>query len=199
MHECIENMEGNGSPEHKKTSKPEKPYTLPSWRVNEIILIAIRFLHEEGYWKDGFDYQKVICDKGIVIKAYSAFKDENLAKLHKVSLSLWNEGLCLVATDKETQNVCRMIAYNDTKTAAEIMQIIFHEYAHIKFGHTEQSLHGEAEAILFSAMATFLIIAEQQFHIGRLIATESGNERFFEGMKASLIGKTGGDMKVKHT
>ena len=190
---------GTESPECEKTDTPEKPYTLPSWRVNQIIVIAISFLDEIGYWKDGFDYQKVICDKGIVIKAYSAFKSENLAELHKLSLSLWDEGLCLVATDKETQSVCRMIAYNDAKTAAEIMQIIFHEYAHIKFGHTEQSQHGEAEAILFSAMATFLMIAEQRFHIGRLIASEVGNERFFEGMKAGLMAhteKTGGDKKT---
>lgn len=183
-------MEGDESPECKKTDTPEKPYTLPSWRVNQIILIAVRFLNEAGYWKEGFDYQKVIRDRGIVIKAYSAFKSENLAELRKLSLSLWDEGLCLVATDKETQGVCRMIAYNDAKTAAEIMQIIFHEYAHIKFGHTEQSQHGEAEAILFSAMATFLMIAEQRFHIGRLIATEGGDERFFNGMKASLMEKS---------
>lgn len=111
----------------------EESYVLPSWRVNQIILIAVRFLTDEGYYEDGFDYQKAIQNKGILLKAYSAFKSENLLELQKISLSLWKEGLCLVATDSETQQVCRMIAYNDSKTAAEIMQIIFHEYGHILF------------------------------------------------------------------
>lgn len=79
-------IKGDESPEHKKSDTQKKPYTLPSWRVNQIIVIAIRFLNEVGYWKEGFDYQKVICDMDIVIKAYSAFKSENLAELHKLSL-----------------------------------------------------------------------------------------------------------------
>lgn len=185
MKDCIETTE-------------EKPYVLPSWRVSEIILIAVRFLSDEGYYEDGFDYQKVITSKGIVIKAYSAFKAQNLLELQKVSLSLWNEGLCLVATDEETNNVCRMIAYNDKKNAAEIMQIIFHEYGHILFGHTEQCPNAEAESILFSAIATFLMIAEQQFHLGRMIANEGGKERFLEGVRQGFYGKLceqGGAMK----
>ena len=179
LENCVEQLE----------STEEKPYVLPSWKVNEIILIAVRFLSEEGYYEDGFDYQKMIASKGILIKGFSAFKSENLLELQNVSLSLWNEGLCLVATDKETNNVCRMIAYNDSKSSTEIMQIIFHEYAHIKFGHTEQCQNGEAEAILFSAIATFLMIMEQQFHIGRLIVNNGGRERFFEGIKAGLMEK----------
>ena len=99
--------------------------------------------------------------------------------------------MCLVDTDSETQQVCRMIAYNDSKTAAEIMQIIFHEYGHILFRHTEQCPNAEAEAILFSAIATFLMIAEQQFHIGQLVAKDGGKERFFEGIKAGLMEKFG--------
>lgn len=169
----------------------EESYVLPSWRVNQIILIAVRFLTDEGYYEDGFDYQKAIQNKGILLKAYSAFKPENLLELQKISLSLWKEGLCLVDTDSETQQVCRMIAYNDSKTAAEIMQIIFHEYGHILFGHTEQCPNAEAEAILFSAIATFLMIAEQQFHIGQLVAKDGGKERFFEGIKAGLMEKFG--------
>lgn len=97
----------------------EESYVLPSWRVNQIILIAVRFLTDEGYYENGFDYQKAIQNKGILLKAYSAFKSENLLELQKISLCLWKEGLCLVATDSETQQVCRMIAYNDSKTAAE--------------------------------------------------------------------------------
>ena len=80
----------------------EESYVLPSWRVNQIILIAVRFLTDEGYYEDGFDYQKAIQNKGILLKAYSAFKSENLLELQKISLSLWKEGLCLVATDNET-------------------------------------------------------------------------------------------------
>lgn len=167
----------------------EEPYVLPSWRVNEIILIAVRFLTDEGYYEDGFDYQKAIQNKGILLKAYSSFKPENLLEMYKISMSLWKEGLCLVATDEGSQQVCRMIAYNDSKNAAEIMQIIFHEYAHILFGHTEQCPNAEAEAILFSAIATFLMITEQQFHIGQLIAKDGGTERFFEGIRSGLMEK----------
>lgn len=36
-----------------------------------------------------------------------------------------------------------MIAYNDNKSAAEVMQIIFHELAHIMLRHTQQSNLGE--------------------------------------------------------
>ena len=196
MSDCIEKTEGKGFSESREAGGAEKPYTLPSWRVSEIILIAVKFLSDQGYWDDSFDYQKAVIGEGIVIKAYSAFKRENLAELQKVSLSLWDEGLCLVATDKETGKVCRMIAYNDDRTAAEIMQIIFHEFAHIKFGHTEQSQHGEAEAILFSAITVFLMIAEQQFHIGRLIARDGGAKRLYEGMRAGLMDKFGGQTEV---
>lgn len=77
----------------------EESYVLPSWRVNQIILIAVRFLTDEGYYKDGFDYRKAIQNKGILLKAYSAFKSENLLEMQKISLSLWKEGLCLIATD----------------------------------------------------------------------------------------------------
>ncbi|MGN0728752.1 hypothetical protein [Treponema sp.] len=171
----------------KKAKNVRQTYTLPSWRVTEIILLAIQFLSDEEYWKDDFDYQKVISDEGIMLKAYSLFKENNLLELQKISLSLWNEGLCLVDTDKETNRVCRMIAYNDTKNAVEIMQIILHEYAHILFGHTEQSMHGEAEAILFSAITTFMIIAEQQFHFVKLIAKENDKKRFFDGMKQGFM------------
>lgn len=187
---CTDITKGNGFPEAKK-SEEEQTYTLPSWRVNEIIFFAVQFLSNAGFWEEGFDYQKVIMSEGIVIKAYSAFKSENLLELQKVSLSVWDEGLCFVTTDKESNRVCRMIAYNDAKTAAEIMQIIFHEYAHIRFCHTQQSLHGEAEAILFSAIATFLMIAEKQFHLGALIAKEGGKEAFLDGMKSSLMERHG--------
>ena len=167
------------------TITEENPYVLPSWKVNQIIMSVVTFLSEEGYYKDGFDYKKMISRKGIVLKAYSAFAPENLSELHKLSLSLWNEGLCLVFPNKENGETCRMIAYNDSKNAAEIMQIIFHEFAHIKLRHTEQCPNGEAEAILFSGVATLLMVMEQQFHIGRLIAEQG--KKFIDGIKAGLM------------
>ena len=194
-------IEENELSKIKKTKDVKQTCTLPSWRVNEIILFAIQFLSNEEYWKDDFDYQKVISNEGIMLKAYSAFKENNLLKLQKISLSLWNEGLCLVVTDKERSKVCRMIAYNDTKNAVETMQIILHEYAHIIFGHTEQSMHGEAEATLFSAIATLMIIAEQQFHFVKLITQKDGKKRFFDGMKKGFMKQLnstkGGNMKIQ--
>ncbi len=166
-------------------------YALPSWRVNQIIFFTVHFLSNEGYYKEGFDYQKAIQKKGIRLKAYSAFKPENLLELQKISLSLWDEGLCLVTTDNETQQDCRLIAYNDSKTSVEIMQIIFHEYGHILFEHTEQSPNAESEATLFSAIATFLMIAEQQLHIGQFISLMGGEENFFEGIREGLMEKFG--------
>ena len=171
----------------------DKPYVLPSWRVNQSIMIAVRFLNGAGYYKDGFDYKRFILGKGIALKGYSSFKPENLKELRKVSLSLWDEGLCLVFHDRENSEKCCMIAYNDKKSVAEIMQIIFHEFGHIELRHTEQSPNAEAEATLFSAIATFLVIAEQRFHIGRLIASERGAESFFNGMRAGFMEKQ--DMK----
>ena len=168
-----------------------KNYELPRWKAKQIILDAASFLTKEGYYKDGFDYQKMLRSKGIVLKGYSSFAPENLKELKEVSRSLWNEGLCLVFPDKESGKTCRMIVYNDKKCATEIMQIIFHEYGHILFGHTEQCPNAEAEAILFSAIATFLMIAEQQFHIGQLVAKDGGKERFFEGIKAGLMERFG--------
>ena len=35
------------------------------------------------------------------------------------------------------------------------------------------------------------MIAEQQFHIGQLVAKDGGGERFFEGIKAGLMEKFG--------
>ena len=128
-----------------------------------------------------FDYKKMISDKGIVIKKYSSFKKENLMTLYDTSLSLWKEGLCLVFPDAVSGKICRMIAYNDKKSAAEIMQIIFHEYAHMLFRHTQQSAHGEAEANCFAIIATFILLLEKQFHIGRIIA-QGGGQMLKQGL-----------------
>lgn len=171
------------------TEQKDEPYVLPAWKINQIIVNTIGFLSREEYYKDGFDYKNVISKKGILIKAYSDFNPKNLNKLQKVSLSLWNEGLCLIFPDAQSHKTCYMIAYNDNKPAAEIMQIIFHEYAHIFFKHTEQSLNAEAEAILFSSIATFLLIAEQKLHICNFINSQGGTDNFLEGIKEGLMEK----------
>lgn len=105
----------------KTTDCTTKPPTLPSWKVNQIILTVVNLLSEEGYFREGFDYMEMIRKKGIVLKEYSAFKSENLLELQKVSIGLWNEGLCLIFPDPQTGATCRMIAYNDNKSAAEVM------------------------------------------------------------------------------
>ncbi|MCR5766302.1 MAG: hypothetical protein K6G09_10060 [Treponema sp.] len=82
MSNCTDITEGNGFSESKE-SEDEQTYILPSWRVNEIIFFAVQFLSNAGFWEEGFDYRKVIMNEGIVIKAYSAFKSENLLELQK--------------------------------------------------------------------------------------------------------------------
>ena len=183
----------------ESNEQAEKPYMLPNWRINEIILIAVRFLSEEGYSEKDFDYKKVISSKGIVIQGYSAFAPENLKELHKVSLSLWNEGLCLVFTDRKKGKTCCMIAFNDKKNMREIMKIIFHEFAHIKLKHTEQSPNAEVEAILFSEAVLFLLLPKKGHRIKLKIASFEWRKRLFERIKARLIKKLnmlGGYMKI---
>ena len=135
----------------------QSPPTLPSWKVSQIILTVVNLLSEEGYFREGFDYMEMIRKKGIVLKEYSAFKSENLLELQKVSIGLWNEGLCLIFPDPQTGATCRMITYNDNKSAAEVMQIIFHSLAHIILRHTQQSNIGEMKANLFSGVAMLLM------------------------------------------
>lgn len=127
----------------KTTDCTTKPSTLSTWKVSQIILTVVNLLSEEGYFREGFDYMEMIRKKGIVLKEYSAFKSENLLELQKVSIGLWNTGLCLIFPDPQTGATCRMIAYNDNKSVAEVMQIIFHELAHIMLRHTQQSNLGE--------------------------------------------------------
>lgn len=189
MEDCtIEpNINKKGVSEKMESVEDKKSLELPVWRVNQIVLAAVRFLSETGYWKEGFDYKQAVRSKGIIIKGYSNFKEANLAELQKVSLGLWKDGLCLVCRDKESGKICRMIAYNDNKSDAEVMQIIFHEYGHIEFRHTEQSIHGETEAYLFSAVVMLLLVAEKEFHVGRLIATRMGETAFYQGMRRRLM------------
>lgn len=186
--------------QEENDGQTEMPYMLPNWRINEIILIAVRFLTEEGCSENNFDYKKVISSKGIVIKGYSTFSPENLEELHKVSLSLWDEGLCLVFPDREKGKRCCMIAFNDNKNMTESMKIILHEFAHIKLHHTEQSLNAEAEAMLFSEAVLFLTIPENGCRSKLKVALYERKKWLFEGIKARLIKKLnlqGGCMKIR--
>ena len=83
------------------TEIKDETYVLPVWKINQIIVNTISFLSQEGYYKEGFDYKNIISKKGIVIKAYSDFNQKNLNELRKVSLSLWNDGLCLIFPDSK--------------------------------------------------------------------------------------------------
>ncbi|MBO7484687.1 MAG: hypothetical protein J6T84_01330 [Spirochaetaceae bacterium] len=173
--------------QEENDGQAEMPYMLPNWRINEIILIAVRFLTEEGYSENNFDYKKVISSKGIVIKGYSTFSPENLKELQKVSLSLWDEGLCLVFPDRDKGGSCCMIAFNDKKNMTETMKIILHEFAHIKLHHTEQSPNAEAEAMLFSEAVLFLMISEKNHRKKLKVALSERKRRLFERIKARLI------------
>ena len=164
------------------------PYVLPPWRVNDIILLAIETLSDVDYYRDDFDYKKMIREQGIKIKKFSAFSPDNLEKFRKISLSRWEEGICALFPHPVTGEQCRMIAYNDNKSAAEVMQIIFHELAHIILRHTQQSNLGEMEATLFSGVAMLLMVLEQQFHIGRMIA-EKGDKAMLKGIQEGLMRK----------
>ena len=172
----------------KTTDCTTKPQTLPSWKVSQIILTVVNLLSEEGYFREGFDYMEMIRKKGIVLKEYSAFKSENLLELQTVSIGLWNDGLCLIFPDPQTGAICRMIADDDNKSAAEVMQIIFHELAHIMLRHTQQSNLGEMEATLFCGVAMRWMVLEQQFHIGRMIA-EKGDKTMRKGIQEGLMQK----------
>lgn len=150
-------------------------FTLPAWRMTEIIDIVAEILHNAEYYADGFDYVKMINAEGIKIKGFSEFYPENLEKMKVFSRGFWKEGLCIVIPpDEENRNGMKMICYNDSYKNTEVKMIIFHEFAHIILKHTEQSIIGEIEATCFAAsMLTFLVI-EERFHFARTLA-ETGN------------------------
>lgn len=74
----------------------EIKFTLPAWRLNEIVDFAVRTLCEAEFYSDDFNYMQMISDNGILIKGYSQFLPENLEKMRALSKSFWTEGLCLV-------------------------------------------------------------------------------------------------------
>ena len=150
------------------------PYVLPPWRVNDIILLAIETLSDVDYYRDDFDYKKMIREQGIKIKKFSAFSPDNLEKFRKISLSRWEEGICALFPHPVTGEQCRMIAYNENRNFIECMQIVFHEYAHIKLHHTQQSINGEVEATCFALAMTMFLLLEQLFHVGKTVVNAAG-------------------------
>lgn len=182
MEEAEENTQRNGL---QKIGGAQE-YILPSWRMNEIVLEVISVLTEEEYYKEGFDYRKMIQGMGIKIKKFSSFAPENLEQFRKISLSLWNEGVCLLFPDKENGGHCRMIAYNDNHTAAETMQIILHEFAHIRLRHTQQSINGEVEATCFSIAMSLMFMLEEQLHIGMKTVQLGGKDFLLKSVRACI-------------
>lgn len=185
MEEALEIARQNGAPQEAGARK----YILPSWRLNEILIEVASVLSEEEYYKEGFDYRKMIQDMGIKIKKFSSFAPENLEQFRKISLSLWNEGVCILFPDKETGGQHRMIAYNDSRSAAETMQIILHEFAHIRLRHTQQSINGEVEAACFSAAMSLMFMLEEQFHIGMKTAQIAGKDFLLKSVRACIAKK----------
>ena len=83
-------------------------------------------LCDAKYYADGFDYRKMITDKGIVIKGYSEFVPENLERMKSCSKSFWNEGLCLVIpSENKDQKEVKLICYNDSYTLFPIQPKLF--------------------------------------------------------------------------
>lgn len=141
----------------------DSAYALPPWRIDEIEVLAMETLKTGGYFDYGFDYRKMITDTGIRIKKFSSFKPENLAEFSRASLSLWNDGVCLVIPRTEECGPKKMIAYNDTLSDAQVMYILLHEFAHILLKHTQQSINGESEAACFAVAMKILIEIRSAF------------------------------------
>lgn len=184
--ECIKQVIGKGLPENNAlsaTMADGTPYVLPPWRINDIILLAIQTLSDVDYYNDDFDYKKMIRDQGIKLKKFSSFSPENLEEFRKVSLSRWEEGVCVIFPDSVTGEQCRMIAYNDSHNDAECMQIVFHEFAHVKLHHTQQSINGEVEATCFAIAMSMFVILEQLFHVGKTVVNTVGKPYLVQGIK----------------
>ena len=174
--DCV--MPGGGS--------GEVPGVLPPWRLNEIILLAFEILNAEEYYKDGFDFKEMITSKGIRLKKFSDFAPKNIARLRELSLSFWNEGLCIAFPDPVTGEQCRMIAYNEKLPDSERMQVILHEFGHLMMRHTQQSINGEVEATCFALAMTLLVVMEKVFHAGRNAVRQGGRPFLVQGMRDAL-------------
>ena len=163
-----------------------KPYVLPLWRINEIILIVMDTLGKADYDSDSFDYTKMIKNEGIKLRKFSSFTSENLEAFRKISLSLWTEGVCTIFPDPITGEKRCMIAYRDNENISECMHIIFHEFAHIKLHHTQQSINGEVEATCFSLAMTLFILMGQVLNEGKTTLKNKGKPYLMQGIKTAL-------------
>ena len=88
--------------------------------------------------------------------------------------------------DKENGGQYRMIAYNDSHTATETMQIILHEFAHIRLRHTQQSINGEVEATCFSIAMSLMFMLEEQLHIGMKTVQIGGKDFLLKNVRAYI-------------
>ncbi|WP_191018274.1 hypothetical protein [Treponema zioleckii] len=79
-----------------------KPYVLPPWRLNEIVMLALETLISVDFCREDFNYQKMITDRGIKIKKFSSFSPENLELFTSLSLSQWTE-LCALCSGTKRQ------------------------------------------------------------------------------------------------
>lgn len=172
-------------PTENKDSNGKVP-ALPSWRMNELVLIAFKTILEADFLSPDFDYKKMILNSGIRLKPYSAFDKKNLEEMQKLSLSYWNEGLCIVFPDEVNGGQCKLIAYNDSKPESQIMQIIFHEYAHITLKHTQQCIHGELEATYFAAAMSIILILEKKLHFGKLFGAKENRAVFLRNINRQM-------------
>ena len=161
-------------------------YTLPSWRVREIILLALETLSTQEYYNADFDYKKMITGMGIKLKKFSMFSPKNLQAFRSISLSLWDEGVCAVFPNPENGEQRRMIAYDDTQGTYECMQTILHELGHLLMQHTQQSLNGEMEANCFSTAMTLFITLERRFHIGRNVVRKKGKHFLPQSIRKAM-------------
>lgn len=187
--ECIKQVIGKGLPENstlQATMEDGKPYVLPPWRVNDIILLAIETLSDVNYYDDDFDYKKMIREQGIKLKKFSCFAPENLEEFRKVSLSRWEEGVCVIFPNPGTGEQCRMIAYNEKHNSIECMQIVFHEFAHIKLHHTQQSINGEVEATCFALAMTMFLLLEKLFHVGKTVVNAAGKSFLVQTIRDTI-------------
>ncbi|MDE6705240.1 MAG: hypothetical protein K2J81_04970 [Treponemataceae bacterium] len=143
-------------------------YTLPAWRLFEVMGIALKKLYDAGFCAAGFDCIKMITGEGITLRGYSSFLPENLERMRPLSKGIWQEGLCLILpADDENPAGVRMICYDDSYKNGAEMLIILHEYGHIVLKHTEQSMNGEAEAICFATAMFLMLTLEKQGHLAK--------------------------------
>lgn len=153
--------------------KNDKVYVLPSWRVSEIGKLLLKHLIEEGFYKDDFNYFKMIKRHGIELLKFSNMKKENREKCSVLLENYKSDGFYYADSDSNG-NICKMIFYDDNKSDMEVMRILMHEYGHVVLNHTQQCPNGETEADFSSLFICFLLCMEKKFHIAKKIVERYG-------------------------